>query len=453
MSLLTYKLIDKRLNELDRGLDYKAPIFGVYWDKASSPVLTRTHDAVGMSAAIGIDGQWVQNDFDGAPIFGQIGDVKDDLGNVFCRIPRLYIRKTDGPDFKTWAVTTRPLPGFYLPWVYYDFTKNKSLLYYDHGKYKGSLSQDGKLESKAGMYPLVNKNIVEFRNYAQANGKGYQQLDIHAVDIIQTLFFIEFATLHSQSIMQGFTSGQYDDTHTALITESGVNRIVVDNAVAGAYRIGQAISVGSSRGNNSVFYGRTITDIQADTPEVGQSAIVFDGDPVDITLGDCVYNTGWKNGFSANIAASSGCIGANDGKYPCVYRGIESPFGDIWQFVDGVNITDHQAWVCANAENYASNVFADPYKQLGYINSNTNGYVSEMGYDPDYPFAEFPTAVAGKSDTYYSDYYYQSTGQRIARVGGSWSNGSAAGLSYWSLDASSSSALVYVGGRLLKKPL
>ena len=86
-----------------------------------------------------------------------------------------------------------------------------------------------------------------------------------------------------------------------------------------------------------------------------------------------------------------------------MYRGIESPFGDIWQFVDGVNITDHQAWVCANAENYASNVFADPYKQLGYINSNTNGYVSEMGYDPDYPFAEFPTAVAGKSDTYYSD--------------------------------------------------
>jgi hypothetical protein len=76
-----------------------------------------------------------------------------------------------------------------------------------------------------------------------------------------------------------------------------------------------------------------------------------------------------------------------------------------------------------------------------------------MGYDPDYPFAEFPTAVAGKSDTYYSDYYYQNTGQRIALVGGAWNSGSAAGLSGWNLHTSSSSADVNIGGRLLKKPL
>lgn len=446
-------LMNRRINELDRGLDYKAPIFGVYWDKASSPVLTRTHDAVGMSAAIGIDGLWVQNDFDGAPIFGQIGDEKDDLGNVFCRIPRLYIRKTDGPDFKTWAVTTRPLPGFYLPSVYYDFAKDKPLLYYDHGKYKASLSQDSKLESKPNFYPLINKNIVDFRSYAQANGKGYQQLDIHAVDILQTLFVIEFATLNSQSIMQGFTAGQLSDTHTAVISELGVNRIVVDNAIAGNYRVGQTISVGSLLGNNSVFYGRTITDIQVDTPGVGQSAIVFDGDPVNITLGDCVYNTGWKNGFSASIAASSGCIGANDGKYPCMYRGIESPFGDVRQFVDGVNINELQAWVAKNAEDYASNVFANPYEELGYVNHNLSGYVSQMGFDTGYPFAEFPIAVGGASGTYYSDYYSQDIGQRIARAGGSWSSASSAGFFYWNLSYSSESAYVYIGGRLLRKLL
>jgi len=85
-------------------------------------------------------------------------------------------------------------------------------------------------------------------------------------------------------------------------------------------------------------------------------------------------NTSWKNGFSANIAASSGSLVSNsDGKYPCVYRGIESPYGDIWQFVDGVNITERQAWVCADADDYASNLFASPYEELGYVNGDTLG--------------------------------------------------------------------------------
>lgn len=455
MSMTTYALINKRLNELDRELDYKAPIFGVYWDKNSAPTLIRTHDAQGMTAAIEIDGQWVQNDFDSAPIFCQIGEVKDSYGNVFVRIPKLYIRKTDGQGFKTIAVTTRPLPGFYLPWCFWDFTKGKALPYIDIGKYKATLSADNKLESKPNLYPLVNKNIVNFRTYARNNNvnglAGYQQLDIHAVDVIRTLMFIEFATLNIQSVMQGYTAGQYNAAHTATVAEDNTNRIIVANATADLYRIGQSISIGTSLGGNQIFYGRTITSI--DEYDADNKAISFDGTPVNIALGNILYNTGWKNGFSRSIAASSGSLTANDGKYPCAYRGIESPYGDIWQFVDGVNINEFQAWVAENANDYVSNVFANPYKILGYINCNADGYVSAMGFDPNYPFAEFPTAVAGSSSTYYSDYYYQNTGQRIALVGADWYYGSAAGPSCWSLSNASSIAYVSVGGRLLKKAL
>jgi len=76
-----------------------------------------------------------------------------------------------------------------------------------------------------------------------------------------------------------------------------------------------------------------------------------------------------------------------------------------------------------------------------------------MGYDPKNPFAEFPVEVGAGSSTYYSDYYYQNTGQRIARVGGNWAIGSNAGLSCWGLNSTSSDAYVPIGGRLLKKPL
>ena len=427
-------------------------VYGASWDKSSSPILTRTDSSVGLVANAGIDDQVVQNDFDNIPLFKAIHEVTDDLGNVFIRIPKLYIKKTDGVGSKTWQVCGTKRPGFYLPWCFWDFTNSLELPYIDVGKHKASLGAENKLESKSNVYPLISKNIVEFRGYAQANGTGYQQLDIHVVDVLRTLFFVEFATLNSQAIMQGYTGGQYTATHLATVAENDANRIIVANANADLYRVGQAISVGTSQGGNQIFYGRTITAIEA--YDASNKAIVFDGDPVNIALGNMLYNTGWKNGFSAGIAASSGSIVANDGKYPCMYRGIESPFGDVWQFVDGVNINEYQAWVAKNAANYASNVFASPYEQIGYTNTNSNNYVKAMGRDANYPFAEFATEVIASGETkYYSDYYYQASGQRIAFFGGSWNNGALAGLSYWYLFHSSSHSHVYFGGRLMRKPL
>jgi hypothetical protein len=167
-----------------------------------------------------------------------------------------------------------------------------------------------------------------------------------------------------------------------------------------------------------------------------------------------LYNTAYKNGFSAALASKfASKISAISGKHPFVWQGIESLWGDIWQFVDGVNINNRQAWVCENADQYTSNVFAEPYKQLSYVNGSVNGYVTAMGFDADRPYASFPVSAGGSSSKFYSDSYYPSEGQRIARFGGSWTIGSSAGLFLWSLTYSSSSASVYFGGRLLRKPL
>lgn len=436
----------------------KSPIYGAYWDKGSGPSLTRTHQAAGLSAAVGTDGAAASNDFDNEEIFREIGEVEDSLGNAFVRIPKLYIRKQDGDGFKTWQVSRTQYPGFYLPWCFWDFTNGRELPHIDVGKYKASLGAGDKLESKTGVYPLVNKTIVGFRDYARNNNtgglSGYQQLDVHVVDMLRTLMFIEFATLDMQSIMYGFASGRYSSSDAATADTGPGNTIVVSNATGAVYAVGQAIGVGTSLGGNQRFYGRTITSIAVDTPSAGSTTISFDGDPVSITTGNILYNTGWKNGFSSAIAASSGSLTSNvSGLYPCVYRGIESPYGDVWQWVDGVNINEHQAWVTADAEDYASNVFASPYEQLGYANGGTNGYLTETGWDPDLPFVEFPTVVGGSSSTYYSDYYYREAGQRVALVGGSWYNGASAGPSSWFLSYSSAAAYVTIGGRLLNKPL
>lgn len=429
-------------------------IFGVSWNKGENPTLTRLNSGITREVNIGVDTQVVLNEFDTSSLFADWKEVTDSLGNVFIRIPKTYIKKVDEVGYKAWYASRKNFTGAYLPYCFWDFTNNKELDYIDVGKYKASLGDGNKLESKAGTYPLINKTIVNFRTYAQNNGAGYQQLDIHVVDLLRTLFIIEQATLHSQSKVAGYTSGQYTTTHLALITEAAVNRIVITNAQGALYEIGQAISIGTSQGGNQIFYGRTITNKEVNIPAAGQTAITFDGTAVNITTGNMLYNTGYKNGFSANIASGVGSINSNSsGKHSFVWHGIESLYGDVWQFVDGININENQAWVCKDASEYASNLFTAPYEQLSYVNSNANGYVKAMGFDENLPFAEFPIDVTGGSTTYYSDYYYQNTWQRIALFGGGWLSGAYAGLFSWYLTGASSATDVDIGGRLLKKPL
>ena len=435
-------------------------VMGASWDKGATPTLTRTDYAEGKTAQVGVDGGGATNHFDLMPIFRDIHDVEDEYGNIFMRFPKHYIKKTDDPWYRGVCLAHRP--GFYRPYSFWDFAWNKELPYVDIAKYPASLSDDGqRLESKPGKYPLVNRTLPQMRTLAQNNNvngqTGYQLLDIHGNDILDTLMYIEFATLNMQSVMNGYVNGRYFNTDTAVVAENGVNRIIVSSATGANYRVGQAISIHLASQSATLYtlpntYGRTITVIDANTPEAGQTAISFDGAPVNIAVNDIIINSGWKNGFSAEIAASSGSIVSNsDGKYPCCYRGIENPYGNVFQWIDGVNVNDYQAWVCANANSYASNVFAHPYEQLGYINHNANNYIQAMGWDAEKPFAEFPVAVQASSVQYYCDYYAQNTGQRVARVGGSWSAGAGAGSVFWVFSSASSVAAVDIGARLLRK--
>ncbi len=433
-----------------------APIYGAYWTKGSSPTLTRTNNAVGMQAAAGTDGNWVQNDFDNAEIYREIGPVTDALGNTFIQIPKFYIRKQDGAGFKTWQISKFQYPGFYLPKCFWNYETSQELPYVWVGAYKASLSAGNALQSVSGVSPLVDTTIVGMRTYAQANNvnglRGYQQLDIHVVDVLQTLFYVEFATLDTQSIMQGWVGGRFTNTDVATFATTSSNEIIVANATAAYYAVGQPIGIGTSQGGNEVCYGRMIAAIA--TYDANDMAITFDGAPVSVAVGNYLYNVGWQNGFSASIVATSGSIVSNtDGLHPCVYRGIESPWGDVWQFVDGLNVNAYQPWTCGDADQYASNVFASPYEQLSYVVTNADGWVEAMGHDGAHPYAELPTTVGGSQTTYYSDYYFAAAGQQIALVGAVWYGGAPAGLSYWNLYDGSGDSNGTVGGRLLKKPL
>ena len=407
----------------------------------------------GMTANAGVGATPVTNDYDTAPIYSEMQDVTDSYGNVFVRIPRFYIKKTPTATGMIRQISKRPMAGGYLPWCFWDFTNNIELPYVDIGKYNASLSADGtKLESKPNTYPLVIRHIVDFRALAMANGKGYQQLDIHMIDVLTTLFYIEFGTVNSDEIARGWTAGNYSTGDVATVAETGANRIIVANATADKYAVGEPITIGTAQGSGNIAADREITAIE--DYDGDNKAIVFDGTAADIAVGNVLQNSGWKSGFSSTIAASSGSHNnLTNGKNPFVYRGIENPWGSIWQFVDGINISDNQSWVCKDATKYASNVFASPYEKLSYVNADANNYLVKMGFDENYPFAEIPVEVGAISESAYKDYYYQAAGERIARFGGSWASGADAGLSTWTLADASSRSTLALGGRACYKPL
>lgn len=133
-----------------------------------------------------------------------------------------------------------------------------------------------------------------------------------------------------------------------------------------------------------------------------------------------------------------------------IYRGVEDIFGNVWQFVDGINIRDYKTYICYDSNQYAVDTFSGSYKALGYTNASIDGYASKLGYDSSNPMVALTTEAIGDSNTNMSDYYRQHSGDRIALVGGSYENGLDAGLwYYWFID-SSSCAYVNVGARLIK---
>ena len=455
--------LDIQINEIiSETLEVSAPlrILGVSWNKQANPTLQRTHGAVGLTAAVGLDAATVINDFDSQPIFGEMQPVTDALGNRFIRIPKFYIRKRDTENRKSWEVSKTQHNGFYLPKCFYDFTNDEELPFVDVGAHLAGLGTDGIdewLTSEPGVHPLVNRSIVDFRTLAQANNtsglSGYQQLDVHVVDVLRTLMFVEFGTLNMQSVMAGWTAGRRSASDTIVEAETGTNRAIVSPATAAFYAVGQPFAIGTSSGDQSITDGaRVITDIAA---EGANTAITFDGDPVNTSVGHVVTNAAWPTGFSSGIAASSGGIGdLQNGLFPIAYRGVESPFGDAYQWVDGVNINEYQAWVTDDAEDYASNLFAAPYSALSYVNnSGSSGYITQTGFDPDQPHAEFAVTLGGSASTFYADQQHNAVSQRVARFGGDWLAGAPAGVSLWSLTLTSSNAFASAGARLLKKPL
>jgi len=251
-----------------------------------------------------------------------------------------------------------------------------------------------KMCSLSGEYPKTNETIIECRAMAEARGAGWHQFDSALQSALATLYLTEFADFSSQ-------------------TKIGNGRSALTN--------GDWVASEIHDGTN---YGY---------------------------IGKCGLSDSDGNAINADNSATD--LETAESPAYMSYRGIENWYGNVWKFLDGVNIHNSTAngsrlYFCGDHTAYASDT------DTGYTMS---GLLAEAdGYPIDIidTTGIWSSAIGGSSSTYLCDYYYTyfdndpDSGWRVARVGGYAPYGTSAGAFCVHSYSASSTATSTVGGRL-----
>lgn len=162
-----------------------------------------------------------------------------------------------------------------------------------------------------------------------------------------------------------------------------------------------------------------------------------------------------NTGSCDSVSNRTGRPAGTDGLVDVVWRGIEGFWGNLYEFVDGINYncTNRTYYVCNNPANYADDTTAN-YTPLSYT-SPDGGYIKAEGFDPDNSYVILPETVGGSESTYDCDQYhrYNTTGWSVLKRGGFAGSSSAAGLfTITTIENSTSVMDVSAGSRLLYIP-
>lgn len=138
---------------------------------------------------------------------------------------------------------------------------------------------------------------------------------------------------------------------------------------------------------------------------------------------------------------------ANSGDNAAVqYRWIENPWGNVREFIDGINFNNMSAYICTNPANYADDT-TNNYTAAG-VTLCSSGWIKGMGLSNTFPWAFLPDANGGSETTYIPDYMYSSSGRNVLNVGGYWTGASGAGLFSFNANFDSSVSSNATGARL-----
>lgn len=441
-----------------------APIYGVkrVWNTESvSDTWERTDASVGMEANPTIGTKVGKDDFSYVmPWAGIVSKCCDlDTGETIA-----YIGEP-GYDPTKYMVLTE-YPGYYLKrWRddTYEYVQISAGAFdgavyiepWEWGRYPSSL-MGSKHVSMSGKHPDCRINRATVRARSKAAGEGYYSMDSTSYWAYSMLVLVKYASLNTQEkVCKGYYYLRYTDKDKALVAEQSTNRIVIALATAAnEYLVGNAVEIGTSLGGAQVAKQRQITRVEDySSGSVTGKAIYFDGDPVNIAVGNIISHCANISGTTDSLGMKDGCL-ANDGKHAMLLLGHEH--NGQYAFVDNVNRYQDKLYVCYDNTATKDNVGdTDPnYKALSFAFPTTSGWQLLEGFDPEHPLEMWCEKLGGSSVGKGNGAYLWSNNNAawyVLYVFGGANYGAHAGLPYVHANSGSGGADWLIGGVLLKK--
>lgn len=441
-----------------------APIYGVkrVWNTESvSDTWERTDASVGMEANPTIGAKVGKDDFSYVmPWAGIVSKCCDlDTGETVA-----YIGEP-GYDPTKYMVLTE-YPGFYLKrWRddTYEYVQISAGAFdgavyiepWEWGRYPSSL-MGSKHVSMSGKHPDCRITRATVRTRSKAAGEGFYSMDSTSYWAYSMLVLVKYASLNTQEkVCKGYYYLRYTDQDKALVAEQSTNRIVIALATAAnEYLVGNAVEIGTSLGGAQVAKQRLITRVEDySSGSVTGKAIYFDGDPVNIAVGNIISHCANISGTTDSLGMKDGCL-ANDGKHAMLLLGHEH--NGQYAFVDNVNRYQDKLYVCYDNTATKDNVGdTDPnYKALSFAFPTTSGWQLLEGFDPEHPLEMWCEKLGGSSVGKGNGAYLWSNNNAawcVLYVFGCAYYGAYAGLPYVVAVNGSGDAYWIIGGVLLKK--
>ena len=441
-----------------------APIYGVkrVWNTTNvSDTWERTDASVGMEANPTIGTKVGKDDFSYVmPWAGIVSKCCDlDTGETVAYIgepgydPTKYMVLTEYPGFyfKRWRDDTYE----YVQISAGAFDGAVYIEPWEWGRYPSSL-MGSKHVSMSGKHPDCRITRATVRARSKAAGEGYYSMDSTSYWAYSMLVLVKYASLNTQEkVCKGYYYLRYTDQDKALVAEQSTNRIVIALATAAnEYLVGNAVEIGTSLGGAQVAKQRLITRVEDYSGgSVTGKAIYFDGDPVNIAVGNIISHCANISGTTDSLGMKDGCL-VNDGKHAMLLLGHE--FNGQNAFVDNVNRYQDKLYVCYDNTATKDNVGdTDPnYKALSFAFPTTSGWQLLEGFDPEHPLEMWCEKLGGSSVGKGNGAYLWSNNNAawyVLYVFGAANNGANPGLPYVDANYGSGNAYWNIGGVSLKK--
>ena len=278
------------------------------------------------------------------------------------------------------------------------------------GAYEGHTTGSGGsqiLNSTAEVLPTTNLLCAGARTYAQNIGSGlsyngWGQQDFLSRCAVQLAYLIECGGFNSRLLIGTGIGNLSSETHRGTGVRTGWTSTLA------------AANGGTNLGNLSGL-GVAFTDSTIDGLYVADTAV------------------------SGNQAVS--------------YRGLENPWGNIEEWLDGLNVTNYIPWVADNS--FAVDTFTAPYTSTGFT-LPAGGWATDIAVSPTFDYTFIPSAASGGGYTVKLAYYYSNPGASTNFLGTtswSWNSGmNNTDMMFLHFVYTSANYLGSVGGRIMYIP-